>query len=40
MLNVNKQIEYWLNGVIDALETAKVLIERNRLLHGLFFVIW
>ncbi len=37
MINVQKQIEYWINGAIDDMESAKILIERHRLLHGLFF---
>ncbi len=37
MINVQKQIEYWIKGAIDDLESAKILIERERLLHGLFF---
>lgn len=37
MINVQKQIEYWINGANDDLESAKILIERKRILHGLFF---
>jgi len=37
MINVQRQIEYWITGAEDDLESAKVLIEKNRLLHGLFF---
>jgi HEPN domain-containing protein len=37
MIDPEKQIEYWKAGALDDLETAKVLIEKNRLLHGLFF---
>ncbi len=37
MIDSDKQIEYWINGAIDDLTSAKILIERNRLLHGLFF---
>ncbi len=37
MINVQKQIDYWINGALDDLETAEILIERKRLLHGLFF---
>ena len=37
MINVQTQIEYWIKGAIDDLESAKILIERERLLHGLFF---
>lgn len=37
MPDLEKQIEYWKSGALDDLETAKVLIDKNRLLHGLFF---
>ena len=37
MINLEKQIDYWITGSIEDLESAKILIERNRLLHGLFF---
>jgi HEPN domain-containing protein len=37
MIDLGKQIEYWKSGAIEDLETAKVLIDKNRLLHGLFF---
>ena len=37
MINLQKQIDYWINGAIDDLESAKILIEKNKLLHGLFF---
>jgi HEPN domain-containing protein len=37
MIDIKRQIEYWLNGANDALDTAKILIERGRMLHGLFF---
>jgi len=37
MIDPEKQIEYWKAGAFDDLETAKVLIDKNRLLHGLFF---
>lgn len=37
MLNIQKQIEYWLNGSIYDFETAKVLIQNGRFVHGLFF---
>lgn len=37
MIDIKKQIEYWKTGAIDDLESAKILIEKNRLLHGLFF---
>jgi HEPN domain-containing protein len=37
MLDLERQIEYWKAGAFDDLETAKVLIDKDRLLHGLFF---
>ena len=37
MIDVQKQIEYWKVGAFDDFESAKVLIDKNRLLHCLFF---
>lgn len=37
MIDINRQIVYWLTGAEEDLESAKILIESNRLLHGLFF---
>ena len=37
MIDVEKQITYWITGATDDLKSAKILIESNRLLHGLFF---
>jgi HEPN domain-containing protein len=37
MNNIEKQIHYWLSGATEDLESAKVLVDKNRLLHGLFF---
>jgi len=37
MINVPKQIEYWVNGAKDDFETARILIENRRFVHGLFF---
>jgi len=37
MIDPEKQIEYWRSGVLDDIETARVLIDKNRLVHGLFF---
>jgi len=34
---IEKQIEYWKTGVLDDLTTARILIEKRRLLYGLFF---
>ncbi len=37
MININKQIEYWIKGADDDLLTAELLIREKRILHGLFF---
>jgi HEPN domain-containing protein len=37
MIGIEKQIQYWVSGAIEDLETARVLIDKNRLVHGLFF---
>jgi len=37
MIDIQKQIDYWINGAEDDILTAEILISRNRLLHGLFF---
>ena len=37
MLNVQKQIDYWINGAEDDILTADLLIREKRILHGLFF---
>lgn len=37
MINVKKQIEYWIKGAEDDLLTAELLIREKRFLHGLFF---
>jgi HEPN domain-containing protein len=37
MIDLKRQIEYWLKGANDDLDTAKILIERGRMVHGLFF---
>lgn len=37
MTDISRQINYWINSAIDDLESARILIERNKLLHGLFF---
>lgn len=37
MVDIEKQIEYWRTGSYDDLQTAKILIEKDRLLHWLFF---
>jgi HEPN domain-containing protein len=37
MIDVNKQIEYWINDAENDLLTAGLLIREKRILHGLFF---
>jgi len=37
MIDIRKQIAYWINGAEDALVTAELLIQEKRILHGLFF---
>ena len=37
MIKVEKQIEYWVNSAQDDLETAGILIEKEKFLQGLFF---
>ena len=37
MINIAKQLEYWTNSAVSDLETSEILIERNKILQGLFF---
>lgn len=37
MIDLNKQIEYWIQGAEDDLVTADLLMCEKRILHGLFF---
>ncbi len=37
MVNVQKQIDYWIKGAEDDIVTAELLIRERRTLHGLFF---
>ena len=37
MIDIKKQIEYWINGAEDDIKTASLLIRERRILHGLFF---
>ena len=37
MIDLQKQIDYWITGAKDDLLTADILIQRSRFLHGLFF---
>ena len=36
-MNIQKQIDYWVNGSNEDLISAELLINGNRLLHGLFW---
>ena len=36
-MNIAKQIEYWQDSSEEDIETAHILIEKKRFLHGLFF---
>ncbi len=36
-MDIGKQIEYWKAGAEDDLLSAEILIDKNRILHGLFF---
>lgn len=36
-INLEKQIEYWITTAKSDIETAEILIEKGKLLHGLFF---
>jgi HEPN domain-containing protein len=37
MIDFNKQIEYWLTGAINDIDTAEILIANKKFVHGLFF---
>jgi len=37
MIDIQKQIAYWIDGAEDDLITAELLIHEKRNLHGLFF---
>ena len=37
MLNIPKQITYWTESADDDIETAEILIEKGKFVHGLFF---
>lgn len=37
MINIQKQIDYWISGAEDDIVTAELLIRERRFLHGLFF---
>ncbi|MEN8250522.1 MAG: HEPN domain-containing protein [Bacteroidota bacterium] len=37
MINIGKQIEYWITSAKSDLDTAELLIHEYRYTHGLFF---
>jgi len=37
MVNIQKQIDYWIKGADEDIMTADLLIREKRTLHGLFF---
>jgi HEPN domain-containing protein len=37
VVNIQRQIDYWLAGADDDIITADLLIREGRILHGLFF---
>lgn len=37
MIDLEKQINYWKTGAFDDFESAEILINKNKLIHGLFF---
>ncbi|HET56263.1 MAG TPA: HEPN domain-containing protein [Ignavibacteria bacterium] len=37
VMDINKQIEYWKKGAESDVETAGILIDKKKYLHGLFF---
>ena len=36
-MNIIKQIDYWIKGAGNDFDTARLLIENGKVLHGLFF---
>src|SRR3989304_586241 len=37
MLNIDKQIRYWISNADSDIETAEILIKNKKYLHGLFW---
>jgi HEPN domain-containing protein len=37
MIDINKQIDYWLNGAVNDIDTAEILIAGKKYIEGLFF---
>lgn len=36
-MDIQKQIDYWIENAVSDLETAELLIKNDKFLHGLFF---
>lgn len=36
-MNLQRQIDYWVGNAKDDMVTSELLINNNRLLHGLFW---
>lgn len=36
-MNIEKQINYWLDGAMSNIDTSKLLIDNEKLIEGLFF---
>jgi HEPN domain-containing protein len=36
-MNIEKQINYWHDGAVSNIDTAKLLIDNGKLIEGLFF---
>lgn len=37
MINIEKQIDYWQTGSENDFESAKILLDNKKYVHGLFF---
>jgi hypothetical protein len=37
MINIDNQIKYWHQSSMEDIETAELLINSGKILHGLFF---
>jgi HEPN domain-containing protein len=37
MINIEKQIQYWIEGSDNDFDTAEILLTRGKVVHGLFF---
>lgn len=36
-LDIQKQIEFWKSGALESFDTAVILLNKRKYLHGLFF---